>query len=372
MTPLAQRLQREITTAGPLRFDHFMECALFDAQHGYYATDRARIGREGDFHTSVSVGAAFGRVLAAQCAEVWGHLSRPRHFDIVEHGANDGRLAADVLAGLKADHPACFAAAVYTLVEPFPNLRIRQAKTLAEFAGQIEWTPALDQPFVGVHLSNEYVDALPVRIFVRSGPDWLERHVSADETALRFEDLPAQDIPSILPVDPDDGYIAEVRPQAGEWLRSIASRLVRGLVLVIDYGYPRDQLLAPWRTSGTLSCYRNNRRDDNPLSAPGEKDITAHIDFTSLAEAGIAAGLDLEGFTDQYHFVIGAGTPLLLSLEKQSPSPARDATLRELKTLLHPETMGTQFKYLALTRGMDQPLAGFRHAKPALSILGLA
>lgn len=372
MTPLARELCREIATGGALRFDRYMERALFDARHGYYAADRARIGRDGDFHTSVSVGATFGRVLAAQCAEVWELLGRPRRFDIVEHGANDGRLAADVLAALKTDHPACLDAAVFTLVEPFPHLRARQAETLAQFAGHIEWSPALEQPFTGVHLSNEYVDALPVRLFVRAENGWLERHVTVRDGSLNFDDLPAADIPDTLPGEVPVGYLAEIRPGAAEWIRDIASHLVRGVALVIDYGFPRDVLHAPWRTAGTLSCYRANRRDDDPLESPGTKDITAHVDFTALAETAIGAGLRLAGFTDQYHFLVGAGSGLLLDLERQPPSPARDATLREIKTLLHPETMGTQFKYLALAREFDAPLSGFRHARPAAATLGLA
>lgn len=372
MTPLARELCREIAAGGPLRFDRYMERALFDARLGYYAADRARIGREGDFHTSVSVGAAFGRVLAAQCAEVWDLLGRPRRFDLVEQGANDGRLAADILSGLEIDHPECFAAAVFTLVEPFPHLRVRQAETLGRFAGHIEWSPALEQPFTGVHLSNEYADALPVRLFVRAEGGWLERHVAVRDAALVFEDLPAVDLPEILPQEAPTGYVAEIRPAATDWIREIAAHLVRGVVLVVDYGFPRDVLHASWRTAGTLSCYRANCRDDDPLESPGEKDITAHVDFTALAEAAVEAGLRVTGFTDQYHFLVGAGAPLLLSLEQQKPSAARDLTLREMKTLLHPETMGTQFKYLALAREVDAPLSGFRHARPAEAALDLA
>jgi SAM-dependent MidA family methyltransferase len=163
----------------------------------------------------------------------------------------------------------------------------------------------------------------------------------------------------------------ELRPEAETWIRALASKLVRGGILVIDYGFPRDQLHAPWRTAGTLSCYRDHRRDDDPLDSPGEKDITAHVDFTALAEAGLAAGLDLAGFTDQYHFLVGAGAGVFPALEGAAPSPQRDADLRALKSLLHPEVMGTQFKYLCLARGLDlsTPLAGFRHARPAAEAL---
>ena len=375
MTPFAARLAGEIAAHGPLRFDAYMARALFDPADGYYAAGRAHIGRDGDFYTNVSVGRMFGRVIAAQVAEIWERLDRPAAFDFVEQGANDGRLAADVLDALVGDHPDCACAIRVTLVEPFAALAEAQCITLAPHADRVRWVASLEElaPFTGVHFTNEYADALPVRLFVRHENAWRERHVSVRDGALAFEDLTCAESPVILPTDAPDGYIAETRPAAAEWIASVATRLKRGALLAVDYGYPREQLHVPWRTAGTLSGYRAHRRDDNPLDAPGEKDLTAHVDFTDLAAAGLAAGLDLAGFTDQYHFLVGAATSLLLAMETAPASPARDADLRALKTLLHPETMGTQFKYLALTRGLDPaiPLAGFRHARPAAPALGL-
>jgi SAM-dependent MidA family methyltransferase len=372
---LSARLVAEITAHGPMRFDAYMARALFDPADGYYAAGRARIGRDGDFYTNVSVGRMFGRVIAAQAAEIWERLGRPATFDFVEQGANDGRLAADVLGALTADHPDCARAVRCTLIEPFPALADAQRATLAPHADLVRWGASLAElpPFTGLHFTNEYADALPVRLFVRRGIEWRERHVAAPEGVLGFADLPCTDPPAILPAEAPDGYLAEIRPAAAEWLAEAADRLERGALLVVDYGYPREQLHAPWRTAGTLSGYRAHRRDDDPLDSPGEKDLTAHVDFTDLATAGLAAGLDLAGFTDQYHFLVGAASPLLPAMETAPASPARDRDLRALKMLLHPETMGTQFKYLALTRGIDltTPLAGFRHARPAGPTLGL-
>lgn len=373
MTPLGARLAAEIASVGPMRFDRYMAHALFDPGHGYYASGHAQIGRGGDFYTSVSVGRAFGHVLAAQFAEIWEHLGRPRKFDLVEQGANDGRLAADVLEALRERHPDCLDALRVTLVEPFPPLAAQQRDTLSTW-NCVRWISALDElePFTGVHFTNEYADALPVRLFVRRSDAWLERHVTTHEGALAFLDLSVEELPRELPEIAPEGCLAETRPEAAAWVAAVAARLERGVMLAIDYGFPRAQLYAPWRTAGTLSCYRSHRRDDDPLESPGEKDLTAHVDFTALAEAGLAAGLELSGFTDQYHFLVGAGTPWLLDLEK-STSTQRDADLRALKSLLHPETMGTQFKYLALTRGiaLTPPLAGFRHAAPAAAQLGI-
>ena len=374
MTPLAARLVAEIASAGPMRFDRTMARALFDPEHGYYASGHARIGREGDFYTSVSVGRAFGRVLAEQFAEIWDRLGRPEKFDLVEQGANDGRLAADVLEALHERHPDCLGALRVTLIEPFPRLTAQQRETLAAWSC-VRWISTLDElePFTGVHFTNEYADALPVRLFVRRGDAWLERHVVVREGALAFLDLPVAELPRELPETATEGYLAETRPEVADWIAAVAARLERGVMLAVDYGFPRAQLYAPWRTAGTLSCYRSHKRDADPLESPGEKDLTAHVDFTALAEAGLAAGLELAGFTDQYHFLVGAGTPWLLDLEKATPSPQRDADLRALKSLLHPETMGTQFKYLALARGLalTPRLAGFRHAAPAAAQLGI-
>jgi len=373
---LADRLAAEIAASGPLRFDRYMARALFEPALGYYASGRARIGRKGDFYTSVSVGRMFGRVLAAQCAEVWERLGHPSRFDIVEQGANDACLAADILDAFQERVPACYEAARYTLVEPFPFLAESQHRTLASHGSHVQWISAVEDldSFKGVHLTNEYVDALPVRLFLRAADGWLERYVTSHDGQLAFDDRPAEAVSTnLLPNDAPEGYLAELRPEAEEWITALAGKLDRGLLLVIDYGFPRAELHAPWRTNGTLSCYRAHRRDDDPLEAPGEKDITAHVDFTALAQAGLAAGLDLAGFADQHHFMVGAGTPLLLEMETSPASARRDADFREIKTLLHPETMGTQFKYLALARGIElgAPLAGFRHARNAMAVLGL-
>lgn len=374
MNALAARLRAEISAQGPLRFDVYMARVLFDPADGYYGAGRAQIGRGGDFYTNVSVGRMFGRVIAAQCAEVWERLERPTDFTFVEQGANDGRLTADVLDALAVDHPDCAASTRALLVEPFTPLAEAQRKTLATHASRVSWVADLAElpAFTGVHFTNEYADALPVRLFRRAAEGWLERYVTVNAEELTWEDHPTPDAHGVLPVDAPADALAETRPEAETWIQAVAARLTRGLMLVVDYGFPRADLYAPWRQEGTLSCYRGHRRDDNPLIDPGEKDLTAHVDFTGLAEAGAEAGFTVAGFADQYHFLVGAATPLLLRMEQAPASPDRDADLRAFKTLLHPETMGTQFKYLALTRGLgDLPLAGFRHARPAAVALGL-
>jgi len=365
---LDDRIRDAISAGGPMRFDRFMDLALFAPGAGYYATDRARIGRGGDFYTNVSVGRIFGRVLAGQFAEIDALLGGPNPFSIVEQGANDGAFARDVLDTLGERHPDLCARTRYVLVEPFPHLEARQRPTLAGHAGRAEWAASLDAlaPFAGVHFSNEFADALPVRLFLRHEGRWLERHVTTAPDALAFADLAISDPADCahLPEGVADGYLAELRPAAEDWIRGVARALDRGIFLSVDYGHPRELLHAPWRKDGTLACYHAHRRDGNPLASPGEKDITAHVDFTALIDAGRAAGLSLAGFTDQYHFLVGAAETLLRELESTPDTPRRAADLRALKTLLHPETMGTQFKTLALAKGLPEPrLTGFQFAR---------
>ncbi len=356
----------EIAAHGPLSFARFMERALYHPELGYYASPRARIGRGGDYYTSVSVGPVFGRVLADQFAEMWRRLDCPPTFSIVEQGANDGTLAADILDGLAPKIPA-----TYTIIEPLSALRERQETTLGRHRGKVRWHDTLDAlpPFDGVHFSNELVDALPFHLLRSTGDGWQELHVGIDNGAFVFQPLtPTIDISLLSPREA--GYTTELRPAADSWLQDVAGKLRKGYILLADYGYPRAELYAPSRTGGTFACYRAHRRETNPLADPGEKDITAHVDFTALAETAKRYGLQIEGFTDQHHFLVGASQPLLHSLAGP-PDAAKQKSLRALQTLLHPETMGTQFHYLALSRGIvtPAPLSGFQFAQSRSHVL---
>lgn len=364
---LDRLISAAIAADGPMRFDCFMEDALFNPEHGYYSSGRAKIGRRGDFFTSVSVGAVYGKLLAAQLAEVWQILDRPALFTIIEQGGNDGTLALDILDALQTVYPEVYAASCYVLVEPFAHLVAAQQERLTGLHGShVHWQHTLDQlePVVGVHLSNEYADALPVRLFRRGGGRWLERYVTAADAAFSFADLDSKDLPAILPDGVDDGYIAEVRPAATDWIRSACRSIRRGMVLVADYGFPRDVMFAPWRVDGTLSCYVNHRRDSNPLENPGGKDITAHVDFTALAEAGESLGFCATGFADQCHFLTGLLETLISDSERHGCAPLTARERQAFLTLTHPEMMGTQFKFLMLARGIEcaKPLSGYRHA----------
>lgn len=365
---VSELITREIDAFGPISFARFMDLALYDPGDGYYASGKVRIGKQGDFFTNVSVGAFFGRVLAGQLVEVWERLGRPGDFTVVEQGAHDGTLAADVLDALTEALPPTFR---YLIVEPTSFWRAEQEKTLARFGDKVDWVAGVTAlpRFRGVHFSNELVDALPFHLLQSQGDDWKELLVVRSGDRFAFEPAATDAIPPGLPGRPE-GFLLEVRPAASRWLASVADRLEAGMILIIDYGYTRENLWADHRTRGTFSCYSGHRRDDDVLSHPGEKDITSHVDFTQLAADAAPLGFAVEGFADQHHYLVGASERYLRSLEGSAPVGESRAALRNLQTLIHPESMGRQFHYLGLAKDLPPPAAsGFRYARGTAALL---
>lgn len=367
--PLATRLREEIAQRGPISFREFMERALYDPAGGYYGSGRARVGRGGDFFTNVSVGPLFGRLLAHQFAEMWERLDRPPEFALVEQGSHAGELMCDVLSALQDSAPECFAAVQAWIVEPVPALRRLQEAKLAPFLGQTRWVTDLSElpRFRGIHFSNELIDAFPVHRVVRRNGQWLERGVDLQDEQLVFVDLPITDPAlakrlALLPALPD-GYETEVNLAAAEWIHDLAGKIDAGYILAVDYGYPREEYYRPERSSGTLSAYAAHQREPDPLARPGEIDLTAHVDFTSLSEAASAAGLEGVGLSDQHHFIVALGQLHF----KTDTSDAKE--VRAFKTLMHPNLMGRSFHAIGWQRGItdSRPLSGFRFARPLQS-----
>ena len=377
---LIEIIRREIAQRGALAFSDFMQLALYEPQHGYYASGRAEIGRSGDFFTNVSVGALFGKLLAGQFAEMWERLGKPCEFSIVEQGANNGQFAHDVLSALKISYSDLFASLRYVIVEPFPVLRARQREMLAVFP-QVAWRDSLDalEPFVGVHFSNELIDAMPVRLVTFADGEWHERKVAVSESGddddndfhfvtAQIDDNALRDQLAKIPLTAiPEGYETEVNLAAHDWLRALTAKLQRGYALAIDYGFPREIYYSAERKTGTLACYANHRRGENPLTAIGEADITAHVEFTSVIETARACGLDLAGFTDQHHFMVGLGA-LAFPDRADAANPLTAIEQKERRaftTLMHPQMMGLSFKALALAKSapISPSLAGFTFAR---------
>ncbi|MFA7007110.1 MAG: SAM-dependent methyltransferase, partial [Verrucomicrobiia bacterium] len=315
-------IRSEIVATGLMPFARFMELALYHLQWGYYTAPGApeRIGRRGDYFTNVSVGALFGQLLAIQFAEMWQAMGKPATFTLLELGAHRGQLCADVRAWAKRNHPD-FNTALDVVALDYPG--------------------TLPDAVTGCIFSNELVDALPVHLITRRSGEWLELFVTEENGCLALAPAPfstdaLREEASRLPLPDSDGFITEVHLEAGRWIQRVARSLRRGFVMTIDYGYSTRDYYAPHRKAGTLLCYHQHRSNNNPLVRVGEQDITAHVNFTALANCGAASGLSLLGFCDQSRFVTGliekAGASFL---EQLAPR-----TAAQLKTLLHPELMG--------------------------------
>jgi SAM-dependent MidA family methyltransferase len=357
---LTDFIRETIRGNGPVRFDWFMEQALYHPQFGYYSSGRCAIGRRGDYFTNVSVGPLFGRMLAAQFAEMWEIMGRPNDFTIVEQGAHHGEFASDVLEALRDSSVPIR----YRIVEPSRVLEARQRNTLAEFAGALTWRKSVAElePFAGVHFSNELIDSMPVRLVAREeGEEWQEKFVALWDDNFVFTTKPIADDPlrdrlRKIPLTGNVRYETEVNLAAGDWIENVVQKLERGFVLAADYGYSRAEFYSAARTTGTLQAFARHRNVSSPLEGVGQVDITAHVDWTSVAERAEESGLNLVGFTDQHHFLTGL-------LTRRTPA---ENERRALQTLLHPEFLGTRFQYLAFSKSVGPAeLTGFRFARHA-------
>jgi len=329
----------------------------------------------------VSVGPLFGQLLAVQFAEMWERLGKIENFVIVEQGAHHGDFARDVLESVRKRWPDFFAALQYRVIEPFPILQNRQSLTLAEFAAKIEWRASIDvlEPFTGVHFSNELLDSLPVHLIVwaetkPSLSEWREKFVALNGDAFAFVEQPIGDrkireqLQKLL-AQPA-GFQTEINLAAHDWIENLSRKLERGYVLTIDYGHPREEFYAPHRSAGTLQVRAQHRFLPSPFDEIGCADITAHVEWTSIAERAEARGLQVAGFADQHHFLTGILSELLLDELSQNVDRKMN---RALQTLLHPEMLGRSFQVLALGKAVDPGarLAGFKFAREPRSALGL-
>ncbi|GAB0055896.1 hypothetical protein SIID45300_00195 [Candidatus Magnetaquicoccaceae bacterium FCR-1] len=370
--PIAGVLREAIAGAGgSLPFCRFMELALYHPRHGYYMTGRTRVGRGGDFVTAPELTSLFGELLALQCIEIWQLLGRPALFEVIEMGGGSGRLALDILTTARR-FPEFFPALRYGLVEISPDFRDRQERLLQE-AGfgpeRVAWLAGVPETVAdGVILGNEFLDAMPVH-WVEMGADGLrELAVTMDRDgglqnchrepceariAAYFEGAGIG-----LPV----GFRDEVGLAAWDWMADVGMRLRRGVLLMIDYGEVDQDHFGPYRQAGTLVGHRDGERVDDPLRHPGAMDLTAHVNFSAMARAGVAGGLELLGFTTQGWFLQGLGILERLEMAARRMEPEAVERLRKVAMrLLLPDEMGERFKVLAMGRGVgDGVLSGFR------------
>jgi SAM-dependent MidA family methyltransferase len=368
---LIELIRRRIDAEGAITFHDFMELALYHPQHGYYAT-REPLGRRGDFVTSPEVGPIFGAMVAKQLRECWELLGRPATFDIVEPGPGSGLLARDILRWAQRRDPAFFESMRYRLVEVSASLRRQQQATLAGFDERVEWLDALPPVIEGAVLSNELLDSFPVHRIVHQERQLLEVYVTFD--AGRFDEvlgiMSDQRIAEYfadLGLWPGDGCHAEVNLRAVDWMRDVAAALARGFVLTFDYGYPAEELYAPWRTDGTFMCFYRHNPSHDPYARIGRQDMTSHVDFTTLIRAAEQAGLTTVGFTTQARFLAALGIGEGVAAAGETPEAFEEyyARRRAVQELLDPAGLG-RIRVLAQAKGIDAPaLAGFAESTHA-------
>ena len=349
-------LSAEITRKGVIPFSQFMETALYCPEIGYYERSEARIGRGGDFFTSVSVGSFFGELLAIRFAE-WLAAYGDVPVQIVEAGAHDGQLALDILEALNRCGKKLSERVEYWIVEPSTERQKRQEGKLDKFAGQVRWWRDLEKlpPVVGVIFSNELLDAMPVRrygwnaakqewfewgVALRgSGFVWDRMEADADLVRRRLAESALPITPELEAVLPAD-YTVEWSEAAGIWWHAAARKLKAGKLLTFDYGLSADEFIAPERTDGTLRGYSRHGVAD-PLANAGNQDITAHVNFTQLQLEGERAGLKTVEYEAQ-------GAFLSRIIRERGTITAEQG--RQFQTLAHPEHLGGRFRVLVQER----------------------
>jgi SAM-dependent MidA family methyltransferase len=348
-------LRQKIERTGPLGFPDFMATALYDPQFGYYARETRQVGRAGDFFTSVSVGPLFGELLARRFLCEWEKIGAPTRWRIIEFGAHDGILAKDILRTIARLNPAAFTALEYAIPEPLPLLQSAQRKTLADFSEKMRFVLATSElfpdPLPGIAFGNELLDAIPFHIIERQKNGWLECKVTADslgefvwENNHPITDSKLQQAVDLLGNDFRESYRTEVRTNFREFLAPLTQCLTSGLLLWLDYGFARPEYYHPDRKSGTLRTFSKHRAAENPLATPGEIDITAHVDFTAVAEAAILIGCVPTAFMSQGSWLTEQARDWLISLEENPDF----STLRQFQTLTHPAHLGGSFHVIEL------------------------
>lgn len=368
----------EIAAAGGrISFARYMELALFAPGLGYYSAGASKFGEQGDFVTAPEISPLFSRALAMQVAEVLlamdadsGSERRGEVLgEVLEVGGGTGVMAAEMLAELEQLDAL---PARYAILELSADLQARQRQTISErvphLLERVDWLTALPAPgFRGVVVANELLDALPVQCFCMTEDGLRERFVSFEDGRFKWVTAEADTLTSQLPPDLLEqlsalpvGYQSELNLAANAWVEAIAEMLGAGVVLLIDYGFPRHEYFHPQRRRGTLMCHYRHRAHEDPFVYPGLQDITAHVDFTAIAEAAVSAGLDVRGYNTQGFFLLGCGlTELAQPFDSLHDERQQILQAQQIRTLTLPAEMGERFKVIALARDYENPLRGF-------------
>jgi len=336
--PARQRIEQEIAAAGGwISFARYMQLALHEPGVGYYASGARKFGPGGDFVTAPELGSLFGRTLARQL----------REFErILEIGAGSGALADVLTRELSCP---------YVILETSAELRLRQRERLG---GRVQHIERLPERFHGAVLANEVVDAMPVHLAHWTQAGIMERGVGP---GLTWADRPASGelLAVAQAIELPAPYVSEIGLPARGWMRTMVEHLEQGALFVIDYGFPRHEYYHPQRATGTLMCHYRHQAHADPFARPGEEDITAHVDFSALAEAAHAAGAEVLGYASQAQFLVNCGITEVLAEANVENALHYAPIAAQAQKLLSPAEMGELFKVLAVGKGTSSPLAGF-------------
>jgi SAM-dependent MidA family methyltransferase len=361
-------LRERIDAKGRITFAEYMAACLYEPGLGYYTSPGRKVGAEGDFYTSSNVHQAFGRVIAKELVRMWECLGKPASFELVEVGAGGGQLALDIMDTLAEASPELYEGVTYRFIEKEPSLREVQASKLSNHPSRLAWSDPKELAsgrlaINGCLLSNELIDSFPVHLVELTRDGLREVYVVNSEDGFGEQVAELSDPEIGLYLERVEatlvvGQRAEVNLAAPAWISAVASCLVRGFVLTVDYGFPAKVLYRSGRMNGTLLCYHRHTLEESPYIRPGLQDITAHVDFTTLMQAGEAVGLTTAWFGEQYRFLMGGGIiQELMALEAMATREEEKIKHRlALKKLMLPEGgMGDTFQVLVQCKGVEDP-----------------
>lgn len=349
-----------VDSGGKIDFAHYMNLCLYAPGLGYYSAGSHKLGKQGDFTTAPEISSLFSRTLAKHIQDVFNRMNTAT---VLEFGAGTGKMAVDILRQLERDDAL---PETYFIIEASADLRQRQEElvyqSIPHLADRLVWLDHMPDSFIGVILANEVCDAMPVHCLHVKNNHVFQRYVGLNNNEFVWcdadidnDDLAAR-ANNIQALNAGTNYITEVNLTAEAWLASLAERLIQGAIFIIDYGYPQTDYYHPQRNTGTMMCYYQHQGHDNPFILQGLQDITAHVDFTALAQSAFDNGLDVAGFQAQADFLI-AGDIALLIAENNSEDGIESMKLaNELKQLTLPSAMGETFKVLTLTKSLSDLL----------------
>lgn len=360
-SPLLGKIQSLIQSQGTISFCDYMAQALYDPELGYYAVSAKRVGKEGDFITSVSVGKCLGMILARRLHTYWLESGSALIFHIIEPGAHDGSLCADILTEAKQLDPQFFAAIHYHLIDATPALIQAQQEKLGDlFPGKFTSHAKLDDlhDLHGAVISNELIDAFPVELIRFDHGQWWQLMVGLDKnnaltlTPQKIDNSELQAFCRSLGSQFPDGYTTEYNPAISSFTSEVSLALSSGLFITIDYGHSTEDYYHPDRTTGTLQTYYKHQKAEDPFVAPGEIDITSHIDFTRLQSSAESDGFHFTSLRTQASYLTDHARSWLLGIENPDipADPDTPNLLRQFQTLIHPAMLGTKFTVLEMSK----------------------